>query len=84
MNNYCKRCRLRDGCLKKCKEAEVYEQGYNDAVKELKNAKRWHTTKRPLSDSTVVSGMETNSISRVAETTALAHGASATETAKSG
>ena len=36
MNNYCKRCRLRDGCLQKCKEAEVYEQGYNDAVKELK------------------------------------------------
>ena len=30
MNNYCKRCRLRDGCLQKCKEAEVYEQGYND------------------------------------------------------
>lgn len=35
MNNYCKRCRLRDGCLKKCKEAEVYEQGYNDACKEI-------------------------------------------------
>ena len=32
MNNYCKRCRLRDGCLQKCKEAEVYEQGYNDGV----------------------------------------------------
>ena len=36
MNNYCKRCRLRDGCLRKCKEAEIYEQGYNDAVNELK------------------------------------------------
>ena len=35
MNNYCKKCRLRDGCLQKCKEAEVYEQGYCDAVKEL-------------------------------------------------
>ena len=33
MNNYCKRCRLRDGCMRKCKEAEVYEQGYNDALK---------------------------------------------------
>ena len=32
MNNYCKKCRLRDGCLQKCKEAEVYEQGYCDAV----------------------------------------------------
>lgn len=39
MNNYCKRCRLRDGCQRKCKEAEVYEQGYNDAVKELKMQK---------------------------------------------
>ena len=36
MNNYCKKCRLRDGCLQKCKEAEVYEQGYNDAYKVLK------------------------------------------------
>ena len=29
MNNYCKRCRLRDGCLRKCKEAELidYENG---------------------------------------------------------
>lgn len=36
MNNYCKRCRLRDGCLQKCKEAEVYEQGYNDAVDNFK------------------------------------------------
>ena len=35
MNNYCKKCRLRDGCLKKCKEAEVYEQGYNDAYIEV-------------------------------------------------
>lgn len=43
MSNYCKRCRLRDGCLRKCKEAEVYEQGYNDACKELKTkkAKKW-------------------------------------------
>lgn len=40
MNNYCKKCRLRDGCLQKCKEAEVYEQGYNDAVEEFKNAKK--------------------------------------------
>ena len=40
MNNYCKRCRLREGCIKKCKEAEIYEQGYNDAVKEFKNAKK--------------------------------------------
>ena len=36
MNNYCKKCRLRDGCMRKCKEAEVYEQGYNDAVEEFK------------------------------------------------
>lgn len=36
MNNYCKRCRLRDGCQRKCKEAEIYEKSYNDAVKELK------------------------------------------------
>lgn len=33
MNNYCKGCRLRDGCLQKCKEAEVYEQGYCDGLK---------------------------------------------------
>ena len=33
MNNYGKKCRLRDGCLQKCKEAEIYEQGYNDALK---------------------------------------------------
>ena len=43
MNNYCKKCRLRDGCIQKCKEAEVYEQGYNDAVEELKKLKK--TTK---------------------------------------
>ena len=36
MNNYCKKCRLRDGCIRKCKEAEIYEQGYNDAVEEFK------------------------------------------------
>ena len=40
MNNYCKRCRLRDGCLQKCKEAEIYEQGYHDAVDELKKLKK--------------------------------------------
>ena len=40
MNNYCKKCRLRDGCIRKCKEAEVYEQGYNDAVEELKKTKK--------------------------------------------
>ena len=40
MNNYCKKCRLRDGCLQKCKEAEIYEQGYNDAVEDFKNAKK--------------------------------------------
>ena len=40
MNNYCKKCRLLDGCLQKCKEAEVYEQGYNDAVDELKKLKK--------------------------------------------
>lgn len=39
MNNYCKKCRLLDGCLQKCKEAEIYEQGYNDAVNELKTKK---------------------------------------------
>lgn len=33
MNNYCKKCRLRDGCLRKCKWAGVYEQGYNDGLK---------------------------------------------------
>lgn len=35
MNNYYKKCRLRDGCLRKCKEAEVYEQGYCDAYIEV-------------------------------------------------
>lgn len=35
MNNYCKTCRLRNGCLQKCKEAEVYEKGYNDGYKVL-------------------------------------------------
>ena len=32
MNNYCKKCRLRDGCIRKCKDAEIYEQGYCDGV----------------------------------------------------
>ena len=36
MNNYCKRCRLRDGCQRKCKDAEIYEKGYNDGYKVLK------------------------------------------------
>lgn len=36
MNNYCKKCRLRDGCLRKCKWAEIYEKGYNDGYKVLK------------------------------------------------
>ena len=44
----------------------------------------WHTTKRPLIEGTVGSGVETNSGSRVAETTVLAHGVSETATAKSG
>lgn len=44
----------------------------------------WHTKKRPLSESIVGSGVEANSLARVAETTALSHGASETETAKSG
>lgn len=43
MNNYCKKCRLRDGCIRKCKEAEVYEQGYNDAYKKFEKA--WRTAK---------------------------------------
>lgn len=43
-----------------------------------------HTTKRQIDESTVGSGVGTNSGSRVAETTALAHGASETATAKSG
>ena len=38
-NNYCEKCRLRDGCIRKCKEAEIYEQGYNDAVEEFKKTK---------------------------------------------
>ena len=46
MNNYCKKCRLRDGCLQKCKEAEIYEQGYNDAVEELKKLKKNSNGKR--------------------------------------
>ena len=44
----------------------------------------WHTTKRHLAKSVVGSGVEANYMTRVAETTALAHGASETETAKSG
>lgn len=36
MNNYCKRCRLRAVCQRKCKEAEIYEKGYNDGYKVLK------------------------------------------------
>lgn len=36
MNNYCKKCRLRDGCLRKCKWAKIYEKGYNDGYKVLK------------------------------------------------
>ena len=44
----------------------------------------WHTTKRVLAENTVGSGVEANSLTRVAETTELAHGASATATAKSG
>lgn len=40
MNNYCKRCRLRDGCQRKCKEAEIYEQGYCDAYNEVRKALR--------------------------------------------
>ena len=46
MNNYCKKCRLLDGCLQKCKEAEVYEQGYHDAVDELKKTKKNNNGKR--------------------------------------
>ena len=36
MNNYCKKCRLRDGCIRKCRKAEIYEQWYNDAYKVFK------------------------------------------------
>ena len=46
MNNYCKKCRLRGGCLQKCKEAEIYEQGYNDAADELKKLKKNNNGKR--------------------------------------
>ena len=44
----------------------------------------WHTTKRPLAESTVGSVVEANSSTRVAETTALALGVNETETEKSG
>ena len=44
----------------------------------------WHTTKRPLSENTVGSGVEANYMTRVAETTALTNGVSETATAKSG
>ena len=44
----------------------------------------WHTTKRPLAENTVGSGVEANSSTRVVETTALANGAIETVTAKSG
>ena len=43
-----------------------------------------HTTKRHLAENTVGSGVEANSSTRAAETTALANGANETETAKSG
>ena len=43
-----------------------------------------HTTQIPLSENTVGSGVEAKFISRFAETTALANGASETATAKSG
>ena len=43
MNNYCKKCRLRYGCMRKCKEAELYEQGYCDAYKKFEKA--WRTAK---------------------------------------
>ena len=39
MNNYCKKCRLRDGCLRKCNEVEVYEQGYNDGLLKMRQEK---------------------------------------------
>lgn len=42
MNNYCKRCRLRDGCQRKCKDAEIYEKGYNDAYDEVREALRMY------------------------------------------
>ena len=39
MNNYCKKCRLRDGCLRKCNDAEIYEQGYNDGLLNMRQEK---------------------------------------------
>ena len=33
MNNNCKKCRLLDGCMRKCQEAEIYEQGYNGGLR---------------------------------------------------
>ena len=42
MDNYCKRCRLRDGCQRKCKDAEIYEKGYNDAYDEVREALRMY------------------------------------------
>ena len=35
-----KNSRLRDGGIRKCKDAEIYEQGYCDAVDELKIQKK--------------------------------------------
>lgn len=35
MNNYCKICRLKDGCIQKRKEAEIYEKGYHDSYIEV-------------------------------------------------
>ena len=43
-----------------------------------------HTTQIPLSENIVGSGVEANSLARVAETTALTNGVSETATAKSG
>lgn len=48
------------------------------------NSKTMEKTKRVLAESTVGSGVEINSLVRVAETTVLAHGAGATATVKSG
>ena len=31
---------MSDGCLQKCKEAEIYEQGYNDAYDEIEKSLR--------------------------------------------
>lgn len=47
MNNYCKKCRLRDGCIRKCKEVEIYEQGYNDAVEDFKTKSNGTQRKDP-------------------------------------